>query len=72
MTQATPDIRRALLRSLDAPTGTVTIVRHPVSGGDEIVVYIAPGVRLPRDKMPLSFHGVPVRYQTRVMAKAYR
>ncbi|WP_157879074.1 hypothetical protein [Pararhodospirillum photometricum] len=56
--------------SLRAPAGTVTIARHPTPRGDEIVVFLAPGTRLPLERMPSVFRGVPVRYETRRSAKA--
>lgn len=69
--QATPEIRRELLRAISAPQGTITIVRHPTPQGDEIVVSLAPGIRIPSDRMPRVFKGVPVRYETRKLAKAF-
>lgn len=71
VSQATPEIRRELLRVINAPAGAVTIARRIAKGGDEIVVYLAPGVRLPKDRMPNPFRGVTVRYETRKPAKAY-
>ena len=71
MTQATPEIRRELQRAINAPPGTVMIVRKPTNRGDEIVVYLAPGLRLPKERLPPIFKGVTVKYETRRQAKAF-
>lgn len=71
MVQATPEIRRALLRQIGAPPGRVTIERHHrPSEGDEIIVRYAPGYRLNRSNMPRSISGIPIRYERRLPVKA--
>lgn len=71
MVQATPEIRRALLRTIDAPQGTVTVSRQITPAGDKIVVSLAPGVRIPDDRLPRTFQGIPVKYERRRSAKAF-
>jgi hypothetical protein len=65
------ETRRALYEQLAAPPGTVNVTRRTAHDGhEELVVMVAPGVRLPADRAPAEFQGYRVAYETRAPVKA--
>ncbi len=66
---ATIEDRRALLASLQLPTGQATVERRPVENGDQLVVRLSPGAQ--PASSPATFRGHPVRYEPLRAAAAW-
>ena len=72
MTGTTKEIATAMLALIDAPRGTVRIERRLTPQGPELVVLLAPGIRIPRERMPSEFLGRTIHYKTRKPVTPFR
>jgi hypothetical protein len=70
MPQANASMARELLGYLAAKPGTVSVMTRRENGERKLVVKLAPGVRLPKEKRPEQFKGVDVVYEDREPAEA--
>jgi len=69
-THAGADPAHALLAHLALPRGTAVVMRRRTPSGPQLVVRVSPSVRLPADRKPAEFAGMPVVYERLVPAKA--
>ena len=70
MERSPSQLARELLQQLQAPVGTVNVIFEKGDGG-KLVVLIAPGLHLKRERMPAVFHGLPVSYSLRRPGKPF-
>lgn len=69
-TNAPADPAGELLRHLALPLGTAVVMRRRTPAGPQLVVRVSPSVRLPAERRPAEFAGLPVVYERLVPAKA--
>jgi hypothetical protein len=58
-------IAMELLRLINAPLGMANILPRRSDQGFILVVRLAPGTRIPKERLPKEFKGVPVVYERR-------
>jgi hypothetical protein len=61
--QADIEVRKALLLALEAPLGSVNVLRRPSKQGDILVVQMASSIAVPQERQMAAFHGFPVVYE---------
>lgn len=71
MAETVTTVAKELLEFLAAPLGTATVSKRKQNGRTQLVVRLAPSLRLPPEKRPLRFKGMDVVYETRKPAQPF-